>query len=918
MIDYEINQADELWKEIVSVIQYAVVKYKAQADACETLATKRSADEYINAKLGKDSFETYLRYDDDVIAFVFNTIDETIIRKYADTPRTIPMRYRQRVLARQRKKIIENYVEQNNYYRMLNGLPDVDDTDYIYVSEEVSERYPYIPSDVPIHELETSFITFLDTFGYIDELMKEYPDKKYLGFLGTKKIDLVTSRTAKNFALLRFPTSLDNSMKDKLLLIYEQCREYYHACIYIPEYRTTITYYDNFIGLCIMVMTIQQLICRMGKVIIDRDFFDSYSVKLLFETYGVPFHIHMDSDTRKLLIQNLNLLVQNKGTNKVVYDIGHILGFDRIQVYTYFLMKTRLFDENGNPIVAYKEDPETHEQVLDYEKMFEVYFERSELQNDDLYNSLHDTTNYHDYEEIVEKDSFWIEDAALMRELYESEYNYMETKYLGVSIAYKLTRILFENVYLLKMIFDKKMELPQVQIDISKISSMDVSIFDAIVILCALICKQNKLKGEILFDPTKIMHVIGFNFEDADAIKQDILDNPYLDDSLAEFLDNLATYNVEGINRVFNTMMDLYDELVEHMSTTDSIEAYQAYKKLFNTLYYSKENRWAFNIGTEEEPVYPETYIDYLGHELPSIATFILSIQEEDLYQYINHVCDRLMQIIPDLKYFGFYSDSSYSVEMMLVELIRFFKSYTTELLNMDVIYVLDFKPNLLLRLIDKMWYQKEIMPISQLRIGYADMIYLHEDYMMKDIMNLADQIVIDSGWLTLKDYLQLIDQIILHIHMKFLDILPLISEVQIDKELLVKEYATWVAYACSHADILFKEDCSLEDWISIHGNIIPEDKYMEIIDEMKEAKSIFMKDFKSFYDTLLMEYTATFKEETLKLNARMDVVGGSVSYATSFNRFIDHMTMPSETLLLADRSLRLRSQIADIEVSNA
>ena len=322
----EVNLLTQLYNDFIIVLEQAVIKYNILAEKYETLETKRDADAYINASLMKDKFNTYLRYDKDIIADILGldmTYQYDIVEEYYNDNSLIPYKLRDEFLKRQRKKIIDSYIEKNNYYRMLNGQPDFEDTisNFVFVEREVADKYG-INSDTPVHLLSEVKISLLQTLGYIDQLIEKYPDKKYLRFLGNRKIDIVTARTAKNFAVLRIPYDVSATMWDRFALTYEQCREYSMTCIYITEYRNTIDYYDNFIALCIMVMTIQQVIARVIKDTIERNFFDDYCVRTLFSVYGVPYYTYMDSGIKRQIVQDLNILVLNKGTYKVLLQVA--------------------------------------------------------------------------------------------------------------------------------------------------------------------------------------------------------------------------------------------------------------------------------------------------------------------------------------------------------------------------------------------------------------------------------------------------------------------------------------------------------------------------------------------------------------------------------------------------------------------
>ena len=842
----QINPLKQLYIDLMKIVTSAEVKYKVLADNNETVETKKSADAYIKASRGEDVFETYYRYDEDLIAEICNITDTNLIESYHYDRSLIPYGYRDLLLRRTRKKIIDEYEERNNYYRCLQGLPNIeeDEINFFYVPDEYLDILG-LEETVPIHTLIDSQISILSSHGLIDTLIEKNPTKKYLKYLGTKKIDLISARTAKNFSLISIPYNISESLWNTFSMMYEQCREYFTTCVYITEYRQIFDFYDNFIALCIMVMAMQQVISRTLKSTIDREFFDEYSVKLLFDVYGVPYNASMASDTRKQIVQSLNTLVLNKGTNKVLFDIASILGYDRIQIYKYYIMRTQKFNENGIPIEKYKKDETTGKDVLDYKNMYDVYFQKVLIDDNDAYKAIMDKKNYVPYQEIIESDPYWIDDSELQKELYESEYNYVESKYMGVSIIYRMTKILFENVYLLRMIFDKKDEIPYITIDIPKISAFEpVPLFDAIVYLCAMTCKQNKLKGEILTQPSKILHVMGFDFNnDFDAIREEILSDPNIDDSLADLIKDTSCITADKLNNVYRNLLSFYDILVEKMSTTQSIEAYQSYKKLYDTIFYTKENQSMFNIGTVDNPVYASTFMEYIQHTNPDIYNFIETMDTEQIHVYTNHIANKVLSIIPNLKYLGFFADSSSTLEAMLVELIRFFKSYTTDMIGLDMILILDMKPETLLRFIEKVFIHNKIQLNDELMLSYSDSLNFTSTVRYSSDLKFRDVVSSITTWMSMWDTIYFLDKINIYSHLQIdsdLNYMDIIREIY--DTLYLKSDMLYLDMLRIYSEYRLKTDMKFEDLVML---IITEsiESRIELSDMIHLHSKIFLTD---------------------------------------------------------------------------
>ena len=88
------------------------------------------------------------------------------------------------------------YDEPNNYYRMLMGLPNKEDDEYVYNTDL---RWS---TTIPIHEMPKIDRLEMERAGILDELLKKYPSKEYIAYLGKKYIDPFIARIADRFEIL--------------------------------------------------------------------------------------------------------------------------------------------------------------------------------------------------------------------------------------------------------------------------------------------------------------------------------------------------------------------------------------------------------------------------------------------------------------------------------------------------------------------------------------------------------------------------------------------------------------------------------------------------------------------------------------------------------------------------------------------
>lgn len=743
------NPLSGLYKDFVAILKDLVIKYVNEAESYETLETKKAGDAYVAAYYKMDTFFSYNYTEDDFNEIGFH--DKDLIEKYSANRRLIPVKYRDALLKRHREKLVGyyqnvngltvwregTYVEKNEYYRKLAGMPPLDATekDFIYVAQSVCDTYGIDPN-TPLHKLSSEKLSVLEEVGYLDEIRAIYTGDKYayLDFMASRAIPVAVARKAKNFSLLRMSEDVDSdTMVAQFKQIYEQCRIYFVETIYSYMHSQIITGYDNFIALSIMIMAMQQIIMRQIKTVIDRDFFDTELIKWLFEAYSIPYLHNLSFNIKKSIAQNLNHLIQYKGTNRVLFDIGTILGIDHLIFYKYYLMKIQKYGTDGEPIVATKEETDDFgvvHTVPDYESMYDVYFQKVELDDPDYLIALKEYQNMENYRDVTENDPLWWEDEDLYEELYEEAYNYKETKYLSMSIAYRMSDIMFDTVYLLRMLIDKKEEVSHVQVLLPRILGTEpTNLFTCVIALCAMTAKMHGLAGDILVDPSKILHVLGFNFShDFDKIREDIASNPLLDsDEILKYLQNMTAYTADSVNKLYNNIVDLANFLEDAMADASDKDVYHAYYDLYRALYITQENREIFMIpGTESNPHYAQTYLEYLQYLNADLYSFINELSEVDIPQYAEHIISRIIQIIPEVEDLYALINNNSTVVEALIQLVKFFKSHTTELLGLTIVYILDIKALNMLKLIDDLWYMHKLIGVIDIwHLDHSDAIAL-------------------------------------------------------------------------------------------------------------------------------------------------------------------------------------------------
>lgn len=761
LLTTDINPISSLHDDIVKIIETSIIKFQFKATPGESLDVRKYVDRYFDAMLKMDTFFSYFYTDNEYQSIGITEILK--IREYQKDQSLVPNEIREVLLDNRRRAIIKSFEEPNEYYRLLNGQPYLDDMDFFYVPEEISKQYG-IPLNMPIHKIEDEmgeyYISIVESLGYIETLIEQNPDKEYLKHLGSRRISIYKARTAKNFDLLYLSNTISKTVKDKFEVVYSQCREYVTSVIYNHYVSEQMENYDSFIGLIIMTMAIEQLCARSIENAMHREFFDIYTIKILYESYNFPFIERLNPDVQKALVHNMNLLIQHKAHNQVFTTVANLLGFFNVHIYEHVLVKEHKFDSYGNPIFKKKDivDPFTGDirEVYDLESMFDVYFQKIELGAIDRLNAFDEDFLKEDYLERVEPDPFWWLDSGTYEEVWEADYNYAETKYLSISISYRTMEMIFENIFLLRMILDNQNSIDQILLTLPKIlPDVQLRLFDIIIFLICLLCKKHGLRGEITTNPSAIIAVIdemdgirnysenkqidclSFNFEFFNSKEyledKDIMFHYFSEEEQEQFLKYIQILDIssfatvdrkkEALNNMYKNIKYLYRFIGEKLEESTDINEYAALRRFYRAAFYSKELnssiRYDYKDGTRT------TFFTLLQEINSPLYDFLTSIDDSMIGYYASHAIAKIEEIIPNIKYLYANYDLDSPVEEALIRMIRYLKSYTTDFIGLDVIHIFDDKSKNMIKLIDT-FSSTKIMNIhsSNRDLNLADDLY--------------------------------------------------------------------------------------------------------------------------------------------------------------------------------------------------
>ena len=773
---------------LMNTLPKVVIKDKSEADLYETIETRRLGDLYCSASLRMDSLVTYETIHESTLREVGITDKEEIL-SYMKDKYSIPKKYVNEIIEREREIFLSEFEETNDYYRMLMGLPPMGE-DYIFLDYNDMKTYGFIETAeetdyenrTPLHLLPANTLEAMDADGFLEELQEIYPESKYISYLGTRKIDLAIARMADNFALLYVP-KVDNATRfyRDFSFHYEESREYFLSTVYNHSFASRYPYYDGMIGFMILHMTIQRMISTTFKVMLDRDFYDLETCRMFLESYKIPFEKLFTLNQQKMIIKNLNLLLMNKHTPNVLYDVLDLLGYKNIDISKYLLVKQhKLYQKDVEsdltPSFSYKlmTDEDGYQYMaLDKSRMYDYYFVGVSMMTSDIQLASIVAANTYGYNEFTNNDALWIDDDELIDKLEAAEINYVETKYANIALTFRMQEKTFELTYIGRLILDKKAETSRIRLDIPLIVDTPQSLFDIQVLLICLLCKKNNMEPDLLTSPSKILYILGFNFEaDLDAIKKEIEDNPRIyDGKIAKYLKNTIFVQPSDINDMYVNIRDLENFLANAMQETNSVETYFAYKKLYDTILYTKLNN---SIYEKSDGTIPETFLEYLEDQNLLLYEFIENVDEEQISDYIDYIATKFSTLFPDTEFMSYLAPVDMYLIDAILKMLRAFKSYTIDIRDIDVVYRFSSRyHNLLKFLIDSKCIE-QLRPVEP-AMKYSDwMNEVRGTVEYKEMYNTLYELASISGNVTAKDIREWSDKFYLTCSLRGMDILKL------------------------------------------------------------------------------------------------------------------------------------------------
>lgn len=578
-----------LFSDINKIIDFIEIKDASKAAQFETPEIKSKSSMWMNAKMERDSYTTYHHFWNlSMFQEVVSNIKINDYKYYMANPFNVPVVFRDNLLRRGREAFFEWYEEENEYYRMLNGLPPIGtkSSDFIYLSEPLKNQLH--ATDEPVHKLSPLIQNnYINTDEY-KQVLAANPNKEYLKYLGIYKIDIFTARVAKDFDIIRYTlnrSDINPNLIDKFASTYADYREYVMVALYNRNFENIYVGYRSFMGSIIMMMTLTQLANKSVEAINNRNFLDDSILYIILSMYDIPDDLLLSNEVRRKLATNILKITKEKATDDVYYDLVNILGYQDVVISKLLLMKGQQFDSsNGYSTTPGNVNP---------------YFLQLDLKDENPYETIASgQAPIHDYHSIIDNDPRWWDTEDTREILKNRPYSMADSKYIMVEAVIHQMKYMFESIYFTRLVLDNKAATDTFTTEIPEIFGTEpVSIYDLMVFIISAMCMNNGLNGDIISEESRLLATAGFNFDmDFDSFEEYLDTTRYVDiDRVHNYINNLRVMDPTDINRLFNEVLYPMREWLElKINSTTNRHEFIEYENIYRALYTYDINRNTF------------------------------------------------------------------------------------------------------------------------------------------------------------------------------------------------------------------------------------------------------------------------------------------------------------------------------------
>ena len=367
-----------------------------------------------------------------------------------------------------------------------------------------------------------------------------------------------------------------------------------------------------------------------------------------------------------------------------------------------------------------------YDYIEDYEEDIKLEFCRIPLSaGDNITEYMIDESNWIDYDVMIISDKWWTgidyrDDYAniLKNKIYEQDFNYIRTKYYGISQLIDFNKFVNQTSLFYSMWYDDSEFENDIEIVIPTLSSKYK--FRVSYLFLYMTCLTYIYNGQepiIITDPIELSLATGFNFKaDLNSIKNNLedkygSDNIYYN-TIREFKlpthydGNSGEEKLEDFINTFTNNVEIRDSIIKRMLESESIHEYREWKSLYDNLLVWDFNVKYFNIeytdiDGQTKTRHANTYREFLEYKDEILYRNLLNIEgikdndtrADTITKQIDDICYTLQDYFTSIDYiFTDYQNKSFSnASSYLLQMINFFKSYKIIMQDPSMILNLSF-----------------------------------------------------------------------------------------------------------------------------------------------------------------------------------------------------------------------------------
>lgn len=532
----------------------------------------------------------------------------------------------------------------------------------------------YLKTD-SLNEIERKVIidNYKELNKYYKELLDDYGIQPYI------------SRLAKDLDIIYQPEKmvLTHGYLYYYRTIYKQCLQSF----YVTSYSPAMIAKDNYREFCLLsinLMAFVQLLNRWLENPYDINLMTEFQIDKFMISFGVSFFTGLPFKYKQIIARNLNRLIINKGTDKVVIDILELFGFSEININKYYLIRQAVTEQDSlNNNLDYR-NTDTHD----------VFFISHNINLPSLnYAVKHNLYTKHTYEQIIESDNYW---KVSKEEVKSLDFSFVETKYFSIDTGFNLNVEVMNTTLLINLLkrirtdYETKEKLDILSNFINE--NVPAKIEDVIIALQVLMCEYQGLEDTIQYDLVGIAKTFEFAKYDPLNLNLNLMEaipkiKNVKDIELSD-LRSFSTFGEPEVLSIYNQNINVKQNFEKLISNETSYHNYKKLRTAHNAKFYQTINYTMF--GTH--PTF-SSYLKTRNSSLYKIITDIRGISDTaEKTKALENMISNLTDIVTDaLQNFSIFLGAT-SLDILLSYMrtaILAFKSFTTSLLDLNVFIII-------------------------------------------------------------------------------------------------------------------------------------------------------------------------------------------------------------------------------------